>query len=277
MAVGFALLAAVLWGSGDFLGGMASRRAPVVTVLAASQFIGLVGVGAWLLASGDPTPPRADLLAAVGAGVAGCVGLAALYGGLSIGAMAIVAPVSALSPVVPLLADVVQGNRPGAVAFAGIGIALAGVVILSRDPGGNTRSRFGAGLGLALVASVGFGFFTVGLDAASDASAAWGTTVARLTSTTIALTAALVLRAPFSRLRGLMPLVVGVGLFDVGANVLIALASTRGLIGVIATLSALYPLVTVMLAVLVAGERPSRVRLAGGGLALAGAALIAVG
>lgn len=277
MAVALALLAAVLWGSGDFLGGTASRRAPVLAVLAASQFIGLLGVAVWLVAAGDATPPRADILAAVGAGAAGCVGLAALYGGLSIGAMTIVAPVSALSPVVPLFADLVQGNRPGAIALVGIVIALSGVVILSREPGRTPGRRFATGLGLALVAAGGFGFFMVGLDAASDASPAWGTTVARLTSTVLALTAALVLRAPFGRLRGLVPMVVAIGVFDTGANVLIAIASTSGLIGVIATLSALYPLATVMLAVLVAGERPSHTRLAGGGLALAGAALIAVG
>jgi drug/metabolite transporter (DMT)-like permease len=270
MAVALALLAAVLWGSGDFLGGTASRRAPVLAVLAASQFIGLLGVAVWLVAAGDATPPRADLLAAVGAG-------AALYGGLSIGAMTIVAPVSTLSPVVPLFADLVQGNRPGAIALVGIVIALSGVVILSREPGRTPGRRFATGLGLALVAAGGFGFFMVGLDAASDASPAWGTTVARLTSTVLALTAALVLRAPFGRLRGLVPMVVAIGVFDTGANVLIAIASTSGLIGVIATLSALYPLATVMLAVLVAGERPSHTRLAGGGLALAGAALIAVG
>ena len=93
----------------------------------------------------------------------------------------------------------------------------------------------------------------------------------------LALGAALVLRAPFGGCVGSCRWSCASVLFDTGANVLIALASTRGLIGVIATLSALYPLVTVMLAVLIAGERPSSVRIAGGGLALAGAALIAAG
>lgn len=278
MAVVLALFAAVLWGTGDFLGGMASRRAPVVVVLAASQFVGLLGVTLWLLGTGDSTPPREDVLAAMGAGVAGCVGLAALYGGLSIGAMAIVAPVSALSPVIPLLADVTQGNRPSSLALLGIVVALIGLFVLSREPvSGGSRRPFAAGLGLALVAAVGFGFFAVGLDAGADQSTAWAVTVARGTSTVLALVAALVLRAPFGRLRGIVPLVVGVGLFDTGANVLLAIASTQGLIGIVATLSALYPVVTVVLAVIVAGERPSGGRVAGGALALAGAALIAVG
>src|SRR4051794_25327565 len=192
MAIVLALLAAVLWGTGDFLGGMASRRAAVVVVLAASQFVGLLGVALWLLGTGDSAPPQEDALAAMGAGVAGCIGLAALYGGLSIGAMAIVAPVSALSPVIPLAADVMHGNRPGATALVGIVVALVGLVVLSREPGsGGPRRPMAAGLGLALGAAVGFGFFTVGLDAAADHSTAWAVTIARGTSTVLALAAAL--------------------------------------------------------------------------------------
>jgi drug/metabolite transporter (DMT)-like permease len=248
-----------------------------MAVLAASQFVGLVGVTLWLLAAGDSVPPREDALAAIGAGLAGCVGLAALYGGLAIGAMAIVAPVSALSPIIPLTADVVQGNRPGTVAVVGIAVALAGLVLLSREPPGEGDGRFAAGLGLALVAALGFGLFAVGLDAGADHSTAWAVTIARGTSTLLALLAAVVLRAPVGRLRGVLPLVVGVGLFDTGANVLLAIASTHGHIGIVATLSSLYPVTTVALAVVVAGERPTTGRMAGGGLALAGAALIAAG
>ena len=274
MAPLLALGAALFWGAGDFFGGVASRRAPVLLVLAASQLVGLGGLVVWLVLSGDSHPPRGDLLAAVGAGVAGCVGLAALYAGLSLGAMAIVAPVSALSPLVALSSDMVQGNRPQTIELLGMGVALAGVAILSRAPSaGVPRSR--VALGLALVAALGFGLFVIGLDAAADVSTPWAATTARFTSTLLAIAAVIVLRQPVRRLSGVVPLVVAIGLFDTSANVLIAFASTRGLISIVATLSALYPVVTVVLAITLLGERPTRAQLGGGALALAGATLIA--
>lgn len=275
MAPLLALSGAMLWGAGDFLGGLASRRAPVILVLAASQLVGLLGLVVWLVLSGDPMPPQEDLLAAVGAGVAGCVGLAALYAGLARGAMAIVAPISALSPLVAFIADAAQGNRPQPFELVGMVVAIGGVVILSREPGdGATKST--AALVLAAVAALGFGFFVIGLDAAADASAPWATTTARFTATLISITAVLVLRSPAGQLRGVMPLVIGVGAFDATANVLITLASTRGLISVVATLSSLYPVMTVGLAVALLGERPSRGRVLGGALAISGATLVAV-
>jgi drug/metabolite transporter (DMT)-like permease len=243
-------------------------------VLAASQLVGLAGLVVWLALSGDSPPPRGDLLAAVGAGVAGCVGLAALYAGLSLGAMAIVAPVSALSPLVALFSDTLQGNRPQALELVGMGIALTGVAILSRAPS-RGAPRSAVALGLALVAALGFGLFVIGLDAAADVSTPWATTTARLTSTLLAIAAVVALRQPVRRLSGVVPLVVAVGLFDTSANVFVALASTRGLVSIVATLSALYPIVTVVLAVALLGERPTRAQLGGGALALVGATLIA--
>ena len=109
-----ALLGAASWGTGDFFGGLASRRAHVLTVLVVSQAVGLVGVAAWAIVSGDSPPGIADILPAVGAGVAGAAGLAALYRGMAIGAMGIVAPISAVSPVVPLGVDLVRGDAPAA-------------------------------------------------------------------------------------------------------------------------------------------------------------------
>ena len=106
-------------------------------------------------------------------------------------------------------------------------------------------------------------------------STPWAATTARFTSTLLAVAAVIVLRQPVRRLSGVVPLVVAVGLFDTSANVLIAFASTRGLISIVATLSALYPVVTVVLAITLLGERPTRAQLGGGALALAGATLIA--
>ena len=274
-----ALLGALSWGTGDFFGGLASRRAHVLTVLVLSQAVGLAGVAAWAVASGDSPPGLADIVPAVGAGAAGAAGLAALYRGMAIGAMGIVAPISALSPGVPLAVDLVRGDAPAAVQWAGIATALTGVVLLAREPGGTTTRGTGlaAGVSLALVAALGFGLFVVGLDAASDGGATWAVVVARTSSTLVALCAVLLVSVPLRPPGGLLPAIAAVGVFDTTANALVAVATTYGSAGIVAVLSALYPLTTILLARVFLSERLNRPRRVGGALALAGAALVAIG
>ena len=274
-----ALLGALSWGTGDFFGGLASRRAHVLTVLVLSQAVGLAGVAAWAVASGDSPPGLADIVPAIGAGAAGAAGLAALYRGMAIGAMGIVAPISALSPAVPLAVDLVRGDAPAAVQWAGIATALTGVVLLAREPGGTTTRGTGlaAGVSLALVAALGFGLFVVGLDAASDGGATWAVVVARTSSTLVALCAVLLVSVPLRPPGGLLPAIAAVGVFDTTANALVAVATTYGSAGIVAVLSALYPLTTILLARVFLSERLDRPRRVGGALALAGAALVAIG
>jgi drug/metabolite transporter (DMT)-like permease len=277
-AAGLALLGAMSWGTGDFFGGLASRRAHVLTVLVVSQAVGLVGVAAWALASGDAPPGIGDMLPAAGAGAAGAAGLAALYRGMAVGAMGIVAPISAVSPAVPLGVDLLRGDAPAGIQWAGIATALAGVVLLAREPEGSARrAGLAAGVSLALVAALGFGLFVVGLDAASDGGATWAVVVARTSSTVLALCAVLVVSAPVRPPRSLLPALAAVGLFDTTANALVAVATTYGSAGIVAVLSALYPLTTIVLARVFLAERLDRHRRVGGVLALAGAALVAVG
>jgi len=273
-----ALLGAASWGTGDFFGGLASRRAHVLTVLVVSQAVGLLGVATWTVVNGDSPPGLGDILPAVGAGAAGALGLAALYRGMAIGAMGIVAPISAVSPVVPLGVDLLRGDAPAALQWGGIVVALAGVVLLAHEPGERAgRPGLAAGVSLALVAALGFGLFIVGIDAASDGGATWAVVVARASSSAVALCAVLIASVPLRPPSGLLPAIVAVGLFDTTANVLVALATTYGSAGIVAVLSALYPLTTILLARAVLSERLDGTQRIGGGLALAGAALVAVG
>ncbi len=274
MPILLALGASVAWGAGDFLGGRASRVLHVLTVLAVSQLVGLGAVLTWGVLSGDNVPAAAELAPAVGAGVGGAIGLAALYRGMAIGAMGVVAPISALSPIVPLVIGIASGERPSPLQLTGIAVALAGVTVLSREPGAR---RTAAGAGLALVAAAGFGAYFVFLDAAAEASVPWAVTVARATSVAIAVVAAVRLSAPLRPPRRLLPVLVAIGLADVGANVLFGLASTRDLLAVVAVLASLYPVVTVVLARLVLGERLAASQRLGGAAAIGGAALVAVG
>lgn len=277
MAAVLALAGAVSWGVGDFLGGLSARRLAVVTVLAVSQAIGLVGLLVWVVVSGDPFPGVVELLPAAAAGVAGLAGLGALYRGLAIGAMGIVAPISAASPIVPLAVDASQGDVPGALQWLGIALVLSGIAILSREPSHRGSSRIAAGAGLAFLAALGFGLFVVGLDAGADESATWAVVAARAASVSVAIVTALALSTPLHPPRAVLPMLVGVGVFDTGANVFVAAATTHGAAGIVAVLSALYPVVTVVLAWLVLGERLSATKRAGGVVALSGAAFVAAG
>ena len=277
MASLLALSGALSWGAGDFLGGLAARRLAVLTVLAISQAIGLAGVLLWVWVASEPFPGVTELLPAALAGVAGLIGLGALYRGLAVGAMGIVAPISAASPIVPLAVDAAQGVVPGALQWLGVALVLAGIVTLSREPAGRGQ-RIAAGAGLAIVAALGFGLFFVGLDAGADESAPWAVVSARSASVTLAVAAAVfVTRTSLRAPRGLLVALVGVGVFDTAANVLVAFATTKGAAGIVAVLSALYPVVTVVLARLVLGEQLSVARRVGGAVALTGAALVAAG
>lgn len=277
MASLLALSGAVLWGVGDFLGGLASRRLAVVAVLAISQAVGLAGVALWVWIASDPFPGLSEILPAAAAGVAGLIGLGALYRGLAVGAMGIVAPISAASPVVPLVVDAGRGLTPTVLQLLGIVLVLVGIVTLSREPRGVETRRIAAGAGLAVVAALGFGGFIVGLDAGSDESAPWAVVAARSASVAFALAAAALTSTSLRPPVRFMPALVAVGAFDTGANVCVAFATTKGSAGIVAVLSALYPIVTVVLARLVLAERLSAARRIGGVTALAGASLVASG
>jgi drug/metabolite transporter (DMT)-like permease len=152
---------------------------------------------------------------------------------------------------------------------------LLGVAAASREPAA-AGTRVAAGVGLALVAALGFGWYFVLIDAASDADVVWAVLVSRAVATVLAVAAA----ARLGRLRvprAQLPVVATIGVFDVGANGLLATALTKGYVSIVSVVASLYPVVTVGLAVSVLRERPVRVQVAGIALALAGVALIAAG
>ena len=275
-ALALAVGASLAWGLGDFLGGLKSRTLHVLTVLAISQAAGFAAVLVWLAVSGDAFPGGAATAWAVAAGVGGCVGLGALYRGMAVGAMGIVAPVSAVAAVIPFTVGVASGERPGALQVAGIVLALAGVALASREPAERGGGR-AAGVGLALVAALGFGLYFVFLDRAAEESVPWAVATARGTSSLLAVVAAIVVGASLRPGRAHMPVLVAVGLCDVGANVLFGLASARGLLSVVSVLASLYPIVTVGLAAFLLHERIAPAQRVGVAGALTGAALITAG
>ena len=274
IAITLALGASILWGVGDFLGGITARRLSTLTVVALSQVVGLVAVFVVAVMAGGELYTLGGYASAFAAGIAGAIGLGALYRGMAVGAIGVVAPISASAAALPVAVGLARGERPSALQLVGIALALAGVALVSREPG--TTGKLAAGVPLALLAAAGFGSYFVFIDRASADDAFWAVVFARASSSTFALIVAGArgaLRAPRDRLGVL----VAIGLFDVAANVLLALALNEGFVSLVSVLASLYPVVTVGLAMLVLRERVGRGQALGAAAALGGVALISGG
>ena len=263
-----ALLASLLWGTADFLAGRASRAHPAVLVACVGQAAGLIALGVIVAIRGGD----ADALAP-GAltGLFGAVAILAFYRALALGTMSVVAPIVATSAIVPVIAGVVDGERPGTLQWIGVVAALSGVALASREPGGAAKDARKA-LQLAVVAALGIGFSLVTLDAAADHEALTGVLAARAVAVPILVVLVLAARAtaPTRSLPGM----AAIGLLDTGANTAFALAASSGLLSLVAVLGGLFPVVTVALAYFLLHERLQRHQRIGVALALAGIPLI---
>jgi drug/metabolite transporter (DMT)-like permease len=269
------------WGAGDFLGGLQSRRLPVLAVALWSQIVGgLCLLGVLLLLGPVSTSGMGWGMAA---GVCGALALLMLYRALAIGTMSVVAPVSACGAVVPVLVGLAQGEQLSALTLVGILATLAGIVLVSRQSGAQSQAEGHAGgqaLALALAAALGFGLFFTLIDRAADqpgASALWVNVWGRSASIPLLLLLQLASARSLGWPGRALPLVGLVGVLDTSANVLFALAAQGGSLGVVAVLSSLYPVATVLLSWLVLGERLDRLQYAGVGMAVLGVGLLAAG
>jgi drug/metabolite transporter (DMT)-like permease len=272
-AVLLGLVSATSWGAADFAGGLASRRAPVLGVLVLVQATGVTLIAATALLLRESAPPPVALAWAAAAGAAGAVGLAALYRGLALGRMAVVAPVSAvLSAAIPVAWGALAEGVPPASKLAGFALALGGIWLVARTgPAGEGRG----GIGLALLAGCGFGAFLVLMDRGAQGGTFWPLAAARGTSLLLALAVATARRRAWAPARTALPLVLLSGVLDAGGNAFFVLATQAGRLDVAAVLSSLYPASTVALAAGLLRERVSRPQGAGIAAVLGAIALIA--
>jgi drug/metabolite transporter (DMT)-like permease len=266
--IGAALLASLLWGTADFLAGRASRIHPAVMVALVGQAIGLVALTLVLLVHGADA---GALVPGALTGVFGAVAVLTFYRALALGTMSIVAPIVATSAIVPVLAGVIDGERPGTLQWVGIAAALSGVALASYEPGGVAVDSRKA-LRLAMIAALGIGLSLVFLDRAAEDDALTGVAAARAVAVPILVLVALHARArvPWRSLGSLGV----IGLLDTGANTAFAIATTGGLLSLVAVLGGLFPVVTVALAYFLLHERLQPVQRAGVILALSGIPLI---
>ncbi len=274
-AVVLALGASLTWGFADFFGPLKGRTFGALRVLVYVQLGGLIGIAVIVAIRGEG-PADAAALLAIPAALSGTLGLYAYYRAMAVGAMSIVAPIAGVSAVVPVVFGIATGDRPSAWQLFGILCALGGVYLASREPG-RGGSRVAAGVGLALLAAIGFGGYFPPMHAAGDADFWWASLIFRMTSTSVILVAVAFVR-PSLRMPGKeLPLLALIGLGDMFGNLLFAASASHGLVSITSVLASLYPIVTVILARIVLEERVARSQELGVAFTLAGVALISAG
>ena len=212
------------------------------------------------------------------AGVGGGAGLAAFYRALSLGTMSVVSPVVASGAVVPFAIALATGERPAVLALVGAAAALGGAVLASLEERRSESPERSRAIVLAVVASIALGVFVYFLGLGSREGDALSTlTGARIGSLTLLIVVALVTRSTLRVPRISLAAVALVGLADVTANALFAFASGHGLLALVSVLGSLYPVMTVLLAHVLLGERLTVPQKLGVAVALGGVALIAAG
>ena len=298
MVIVFALAAAVLYGSADFLGGAATRRSRALSVASLSVPAGAVVMLLAAAVAGGPVS-TAGFGWAVAAGAVGAVGLLVFYTGLAAGPMSVVAPVSALmSTVLPVGVAIASGERFSIRVYAGVAACLVAIVLVSMEagtltwpgrkaagpatarPAGQRPSGHRAalrGFGYGIVCGTLFGIFYLFLRNAGTAGVFWPVAWARLANCAVVLAVVVLARArpagPADGFRVLAAATVS-GVFDASANLCYVLATRAGLFGIATVLTALYPGMTVLLARVVLGERMHAVQRAGLLLAALGVILV---
>ena len=273
-AIGFGLAASLSWGTSDFSGGFATKRAHVFGVMIVSYAVGLILLIPLALAAREPWLSHRDLAWTVAAGLAGTTGLTAFYQALSVGRMGIVAPVAAvLGAAVPVGASAVAEGLPAPPQMVGFALALLSIWLVSRPS--QEEHRQNSGLGLAVVAGLGFGLFYTLIHQVSAGATYWPLTIARGVSLLIIGTLIRRGQVAWWPSRRALPIILVAGVLDTGGNVFFLLASHAGRLDVASVMSSFYPAVTVLLARTLLHEHISRLQATGVAAALLAIPLIA--
>lgn len=285
----FALATSLLWGLADFGGGLLTRRFPALIVVLASQALAAAALGAGVLVTGAYEEAGPRLWYAVAAGVIGPAAILAFYRALALGPMGVVSPLGSLGVVVPVAVGLFLGDRPGLLQFAGIAVAIVGVVLAGGPELRGAPVQRQAVL-LTLVAAFGIGSVMALIAEASTSVTGLllALFVQRVTNVAVGGGALWIsVRRGGRALSGdgggvwatvaAVPVLVFVGIADVAANGTYALAAQRGPVTVAAVLASLYPVVTAVAARGVLKERLRGIQAAGAGLALVGTVLLATG
>ena len=269
------MASSIIYGSADFAGGLASRRAHVLRVVAIAAPTSFIVEVLLLPALGASFSPRA-LAWGTASGVASAIGFALLYKTLALGPMSVLSPVTALvSAVIPVTVGLLQGERPGQAALIGIPLALAAVVLVSAGPSGEGSRATRAGLLFAVGAGSAIALQLIAFHEAPANSGIAPLIVGRAVASVLVLGAVLMRRRHLGPKRPSLGLSLAAGAMDSFANLAFLLAVRLGDLSVVSVITALYPAATVVLARVVLHERLHRMQLIGLGIAAAAVVLLA--
>ena len=279
MAIIFALLSALSYGTSDFLAGLASRRFASELITFAAQALGVITAAVAIILFPGSGPTESALAWGAVSGIGSGLGVLALYHGLAVARMAVVATLSAvLTAVVPVIVGVALGNRLGVVAVAGILIAVPAIGLISWQPGEEDARAARDGPLYGVLAGLGFALLFIALDRAGTRAGAWPLLPGQLVS--------LVVIGPFA-FRALSTVdrpsqitvlqTLGTGILSGTANLLFLAATARGQLAIVAVLTSLYPAFTVLLARVALSEHWTRRQAAGLLTALVAVILVSTG
>lgn len=277
LGIALGLGSSVAWGISDFLGGLQTRRASALSVLLVTQPLGLVLALTVALAFGGDRLSGTEVVTAAAAGAMAVLALGAFYKAMALGSVSVVATIGALGVVVPVAAGIAGGETPAPLQAAGAAVAVAGALLVAREPDPEWRSANARAVGLAALAALGFGTFFWFLDLASPPNPAWTIVAARAGGVALLVIAAARVRPQLPLDRKRLPALAVIGVCDVLANSLFALATNHGLLSLVSVAGSMYAVVTVLLARFVLGERLAGPQQTGFALAIAGVAMLAAG
>ena len=251
----FSLAAVFSWGTSDFLGGYAARRANAFLLTAIAHLSGLVLMAAAALATHAPFPTRTAVAWTLVAGLSGGGALAIFYRALAAGRMGLTAPVAAvLGAAIPTIFGIFREGLPQTAQVSGFVLAAVGIWLISRTEDDSSTD----GIGMAALAGIGFAGFYLCVKQTGDSSALWVAAVSKVAS--FSLTGLIVLIGRSTREIDRRGIGFGViaGCLDAIGSVLFIRASQTGRLDAAVVLSSLYPAITVLLARLVLKEHFTR-------------------
>jgi len=277
-AILYSLFACCAWGGSDFLGGMKSRNMPVLLLIFSVKVIGLTVLLGILYLYGGDFPDGRHILYAFTAGFFGIIGMACIFRGMAVGSIGVVSLIGSTSAAIPVLFDLLTGNRLSLLQLAGILLAMTGIIFLSLEKFSlSSKKRLSAGVGLAIIGAVLTGFFFVFIDLATTQDPFWASLFSRLSAFIVIGLALAIQRPKYQFGKADLPVLLGLGLLDTTGFISICVATTTGLVSIVSVLSSLYPVVAIFLAFVFLREKMKRPQVIGAIVALAGVLLISGG